>query len=147
MYRVSNCFRFSVGIQIRRNLFDIQSRFFKHLKSYDYKFKSLGKPERFFVLDPSKARNLRGIFCRFQLPNRSKSFELCDRDQQQFVHVHRRQRLSSVRWLRSHRIGNCRLTFITLRIFSWKLERRRWGSGGFISASRQNATPTPLSAI
>lgn len=31
------------GIQIRRNLFGIQSRFFEHMKSYDYKFKSLGK--------------------------------------------------------------------------------------------------------
>jgi hypothetical protein len=32
-----------VGIQLRKNLFDIETRFFKHMKSYDYKFKSLGK--------------------------------------------------------------------------------------------------------
>lgn len=31
------------GIQIRRNLFGIKSRFFEHMKSWDYKFKSLGK--------------------------------------------------------------------------------------------------------
>lgn len=31
------------GIQIRKNLFGIKSRFLEHMKSYDYKFKSLGK--------------------------------------------------------------------------------------------------------
>lgn len=35
----------SAGIQIKKNDFGIKSRLFEHLRSYDYKFKSLGKFE------------------------------------------------------------------------------------------------------
>lgn len=53
MYRISN-FISLTGIQLRRNLFGIRSRFFEHMKSYDYKFKSLGKSERIKFYSPRK---------------------------------------------------------------------------------------------